>query len=217
MRKSSIVIHEEKIFKKFFLKKEITSVKPLDYKFIKRKKVIVFVPQEFERKLLKAMASAGAGKIGNYEMCSFQIEGTGTYIPVGESNPYKGNANRLSREKEIRLEMECGERDANHIIDAIMKVHPYEEVVYEIYDFSKRVNESEGAVITLIKSLSYTDLINRLNSRIINRENKIRKKFRRIAVINDKADEINLEKCRLNKVDCIITVNKNNINLIIIK
>lgn len=217
MRKSSIVIHEEKTFKKFFLKKEITSVKPLDFKFIRRKKVIVFVPHEFEHKLLKAMASAGAGKIGSYEMCSFQIEGTGTYIPGEESIPYKGDVNQLSRENEIRLEMECSERDSNRIIDAIMKVHPYEEVVYEIYDFSKRVNESEGAVITLVKSLSYTDLINRLNSRIINQENKIRKKFKRIAVINDKADEINLEKCRLNKVDCIITVNKNNINLIIIK
>ena len=215
--KKRTVIPEEKIYTKFFQKKEISAVTPLDYKFVHRKKIIVFVPIGLEHKLLKAMASAGAGQIGDYGMCSFQTEGTGTYIPGKKASPYKGSTNKLSREREIRLEMECEEKDLNKILDALHEVHPYEEVVYEVYDFSKRTNELNGVVIILEKSLSYKDLVMRLNSKIVNMNDKIRKRFKRIAVISTDADEINLDKCRLNKVDCIISVNKKNINLIIIK
>lgn len=96
-------------------------------------KLVVFTPPEAVNELRDAMAEAGAGIIGNYTHCSFQTEGTGTFIPLPEARPYVGEIGSLQEEKECRLEMIVPEWKLGRVLDAMLGKHPYEEAAYDIY------------------------------------------------------------------------------------
>ena len=69
------------------------------------KKLVAFVPLENTQKVLDALYEAGAGQIGEYKNCSFQVEGTGTFTPTGEANPFIGSLNKPERVAENRIEI----------------------------------------------------------------------------------------------------------------
>jgi dinuclear metal center YbgI/SA1388 family protein len=96
-------------------------------------KVAVFTPYEALDKVRDAMAEAGAGVIGNYTHCSFRTEGTGTFKPLPEAQPYIGEIGKLEEALEYRLEMIVPEWKLSQVIDAMISVHPYEEVAYDVY------------------------------------------------------------------------------------
>jgi len=134
--------------KKIFSKSEIKSEENF-HQIIKKKKVIVFVPQSHLEKVFSAMADAGAGKIGNYDQCSFRINGTGSFRPLKNTRSFSGKKNVLSLENEIRLEMECNAENVSSIVNAMLKSHPYEETAYEIYDYVKFDKKITGKIIEL--------------------------------------------------------------------
>ena len=72
-----------------FSKKEILS-EEIFYGFKEKKKIVTYVPEDHADKLMSEMSKAGAGKIGNYEMCSFRTVGTGTFIPGKYARPFSG-------------------------------------------------------------------------------------------------------------------------------
>ncbi len=183
---------------------------------MKKKKLIVYSHNEYVEKLTKALAKKGAGVIGNYTMCSFRIEGTGTYLPNDKANPHKGKQGEIAKEEEIRLEMECDEEDLDNIIDTLLSVHPYEEVAYEIYDFTKRSNDTDGILIDLKKSISNTDLLQRLNKKLPQGIFKNQAGIKRIALIENKPTEFYISKSVLNNAHALLSVSKQ-INLIILK
>lgn len=110
------------------------------------KKIVVFVPSSHSEKVMEAMSSAGAGKIGNYESCSFRVDGTGTFKGSNETHPFVGRPGSLERVAEQRLEMIVPSWNVNRVIDAMRGVHPYEEIAYDVYDLSNR-NSNYGAGI----------------------------------------------------------------------
>lgn len=124
------------------------------YLFRQRRKVVVFVPADHVEQLSLQMSKAGAGKIGDYEECSFRTEGVGTFKPGSSSTPYSGSKNVLSHEREIKLEMECPPDKVGKVLDALIKNHPYEEVAYEVYKFRKREADSSGIVLNLRTSIT---------------------------------------------------------------
>lgn len=97
-------------------------------------KVVVYVPVEDAEKVREAMTLAGAGHIGDYSDCTFNIEGIGTYMPLEGTNPYIGTINQLERTKETRIETIIGENGLNRVIESMLNVHPYEEPAYDIYE-----------------------------------------------------------------------------------
>ena len=100
-------------------------------------KIVVFVPKESENKVLKVMSKNGAGKFGNYSMCSFASYGTGRFLPGDYSKPYIGEKGCLEEVEEVRLEMICPQDKTKSVIKAMKEVHPYEEPAYDIFrDFS---------------------------------------------------------------------------------
>jgi len=110
-------------------------------------KIAVFVPQGSVGKVMEAMSSAGAGIIGNYSHCSFQINGRGTFLGSEHSNPTVGKAGVLETAEEVRLEMVCPRASAPAIIEAMKKAHPYEEVAYDLYPLDNESTEyGMGAV-----------------------------------------------------------------------
>jgi len=96
-------------------------------------KLVVFVPISHAQKVRNVIFDAGAGQIGNYDSCSFNISGTGTFKALKKSNPYVGEINKLHSEAEARIETIFPVYLKNKVINAINKVHPYEEVAFDIY------------------------------------------------------------------------------------
>lgn len=216
MGKNKITIAEEKAVKKFFKDSEIASLSPLGFKYITRKKLIVYSPHEYVEKLTNALAEKGAGIIGNYQMCSFRIEGIGTYLPNQKAKPHKGRLGEVTKTEEIRLEMEGDEKDLDKLIDALLSEHPYEEVAYEIHDFTKRANISDGVIIDLKKSITYPELLQRLNKKLPDDAVDNKKKLNRIVLITKEPNEFYISKSVLNNAHALISVSKQ-INLTILK
>ena len=97
-------------------------------------KVVTFVPESHADRLAEAMANAGAGRIGNYAACSFRASGTGTFQPDSWAQPTSGEADKLNREPEVRLEMVAPKAAEAAVIAAIDDLHPYEEPAYDVFD-----------------------------------------------------------------------------------
>ncbi|MBU1092712.1 YqfO family protein [Patescibacteria group bacterium] len=96
-------------------------------------KIVVFVPESHADAVREAMGGAGAGEIGNYTNCSFSSKGTGRFLPREGANPTIGEVGKLEAVEEERIEMVCPREVLTNIVAAIRKVHPYEEVAFDIY------------------------------------------------------------------------------------
>ena len=92
----------------------------------------VFVPADAAPRLLEALAQAGAGAIGNYDRCSFSIEGVGTYRPLAGAEPFAGTVGEITRTDEVRLSMVLPRDRRRAVLDAMRSNHPYEEVAFEL-------------------------------------------------------------------------------------
>ncbi len=96
------------------------------------KKLTFYAPNDHAEKVREALFKVGAGSIGNYSHCSFNVEGTGSFKGNEESNPVIGKKGALHYEKETAVNMTFPWYLENQIISTLRKVHPYEEVAYEI-------------------------------------------------------------------------------------
>ncbi|QAY66288.1 Nif3-like dinuclear metal center hexameric protein [Paenibacillus protaetiae] len=96
-------------------------------------KLAVFVPKSHHEAVLQALFQAGAGHIGDYSHCSFNTEGTGTFLPGDHTNPFIGKQGQLERAAEIRIETIVPHSIHRKVIQAMLKAHPYEEVAYDLY------------------------------------------------------------------------------------
>lgn len=123
-------------------------------------KIAVFVPKGFENKIRNAIGDVGAGWIGNYSHCTFTTMGMGTFKPLEDSNPFIGDKGKLEQVEEYRIETIVTEDNLSKTIRAIVKVHPYEEVAYDIYPLINEGNSyGLGRIGNLDKNLSYIDFI----------------------------------------------------------
>jgi hypothetical protein len=96
-------------------------------------KLVIFVPIENSDEVREAIGAAGAGIIGEYSFCSFSVSGTGRFIPSDNANPHIGEPGKFEAVQEERVEVVCERSGAKAVLAAIRKVHPYEEVAFDIY------------------------------------------------------------------------------------
>ncbi len=96
-------------------------------------KIVVFVPEENADEVREALGKAGAGQIGEYSFCSYSLKGVGRFKPSKDANPHIGSSGKLEEVDEERIEVACEKEQASKIIETIKQVHPYEEVVVDIY------------------------------------------------------------------------------------
>ncbi len=106
-------------------------------------KIAVFVPLSHAEVVATAMTQKGAGHIGNYSDCTFQMQGTGTFRPLEGSSPFIGQNGQLEKVKEIKIETIVNANRQQEVIAAMLAAHPYEEVAYDIYTLLNK-NHSEG-------------------------------------------------------------------------
>src|SRR5512132_2767357 len=97
------------------------------------RKLIVFVPPEALDAVRDALFAAGAGRIGNYERCSWYTEGTGTFVGGEGTSPALGESGREERVPELRLETVYPEELHDEVIAALRRAHPYEEPAFDVY------------------------------------------------------------------------------------
>jgi len=100
---------------------------------IKRVKIVVFVPESHADIVRKAVGDVGAGKIGNYSHCSFSSKGMGRFLPLDGANPTIGSVGNWEMVDEEKIEFVCNKTDLEKVIAAMKKVHPYEEVAFDVY------------------------------------------------------------------------------------
>jgi hypothetical protein len=181
------VIDVIKYAEKLFSKNEIKELRISGYKYEKTNKITVKIPLKFTDKLAFEMSQAGGGVIGNYELCSFRINGIGTFKPSSKANPFTGNKNKINFVEEIKMEMRCSNENLDAVIDAIYNHHPYEEPDYDITEIKFRSKTPESVLVKLKKSLPAIELLKRINKNInISQEDfSGRKKVSALLITND--------------------------------
>lgn len=97
------------------------------------RKLVWFVPEEALDTTRSAVFAAGAGRIGDYERCSWYTAGTGTFLPREGAEPAIGEVGREERVAELRVETVVPVGLAADVVRALLAAHPYEEVAYELY------------------------------------------------------------------------------------
>ncbi len=110
-------------------------------------KIAVFVPVSHEESVRMAMFEAGAGKIGNYDECSFQVSGTGTFRAGSGSNPFVGQIGERSSEPEVRIETILPDYLLNQVVASMKSVHPYEEVAFDLFPLKNDWSEIGSGLI----------------------------------------------------------------------
>lgn len=154
-----------KLAEKIFGSKKIKQLRGSSKTFEKKFKIVVFVPHENTDEVTFAMASAGAGTIGNYTVCSFRMKGAGTFMGNENSNPAAGKKEKFEMTEEIRLEMICDKKNLHNAIERMYDVHPYDEPAFEVYEVLTGTKKQSGNYlkIALDKKIKVKSLLKKIN------------------------------------------------------
>jgi dinuclear metal center YbgI/SA1388 family protein len=140
----------------------IKVLKPLKGKLIK---LVVYIPEDHIEKVREAVFNAGAGFIGNYDRCGFNVSGTGSFRAGEGTNPYKGEKGKDHIEKEIRFETVVFSHLKEKVVNALLEAHPYEEVAYDIYSLENdNIDYGLGCTGDLGEPLSGNDFLSLVSS-----------------------------------------------------
>jgi hypothetical protein len=97
------------------------------------RKLVVFVPADSLDPVRDALFAAGAGRIGDYERCSWYTEGTGTFRPLPGASPTVGAVGEEERVPELRLETVFPAERHDDVVAALRAAHPYEEPAFDVF------------------------------------------------------------------------------------
>src|SRR5690606_1611020 len=150
--------------------------------------LVTYVPTDDAEKVRNALFEAGAGADGDYDNCSFNLEGTVTFRAGKDVNPYVGKIGETHFEKEIRISLIFNKHLQNSILKALKENHPYEGVAYEIFSV-ENLNQTIGIgmIGELEKEISeqaFFDLLKKnMNAKIIRHSKLLNKKIKKVAVL----------------------------------
>jgi dinuclear metal center YbgI/SA1388 family protein len=135
-------------------------------------KLCVFVPSGYADAVRDAMFEAGAGQIGKYAECSFNTEGTGTYTPGADSRPFLGEKGKRQMESELRIEAIVPSHLASRVISAVKKVHPYEEVAWDLFSLENAWQDAGSGLIGELEEevdgIAFTERVKQmLNAKVV--------------------------------------------------
>jgi dinuclear metal center YbgI/SA1388 family protein len=110
-------------------------------------KLVTFCPHECAEKVRMSLFKVGAGHIGNYDCCSFNSYGQGTFRASNQATPFVGEKNKLHFEDETRIEVVFPSFLETVLISTLIENHPYEEVAYDIFTLKNRYEKSGAGVV----------------------------------------------------------------------
>ncbi len=172
-------------------------------------KLVVFIPAGYEDQVRNAIAEAGAAQIGDYSHSTFQIPGTGTFMPGEGTSPFLGNRGNLEKVDEMRMETIMPASKRSRVVEALVEAHPYEEVAYDLYPLAlegKRIGL--GLNIALSQAISKERLLNicreRLHSESLRYWAAGKNEFKRIALCGGSGGSL-VEKAARQRADVLIS------------
>lgn len=146
------------------------------------RKIATYVPQNHQEQVRNAMFEAGAGHIGEYDSCSFQTEGTGTFRANDGTNPFVGEIGKLHSENEVKIEMIFPIHLQTAVVKNLREAHPYEEVAFDIFELAnKQSNVGSGMVGELSEQMAEPEFFDHLKSTMSLNKMKVTK-FRNASV-----------------------------------
>jgi len=96
-------------------------------------KICVFIPTSHLEQVKNALFESGAGRIGDYDNCSWQTLGSGQFRPNENSQPFIGSSGTAETVEEYKVEMVCDDNRIKDAIIAMKQAHPYEEPAYDVW------------------------------------------------------------------------------------
>jgi len=172
-------------------------------------KIAVYVPKMHQNHVMEAMFNAGAGNIGHYAECSFSSSGHGTFKASANAKPFVGEIEKRHTEDEIKIELIVSTHQTNKVIQAMLAVHPYEEVAYDIYPLLNQNNfEGAGMIGELDSEISEIEFLQNLKRlfgcNVIRHTSLLNKPIKRIAWCGGSGSFL-LAKAIVAKADIFIT------------
>lgn len=126
-------------------------------------KFVTYVPVEKANAVRQALFENGCGSIGEYDSCSFNVTGEGTFKAGSNAHPYCGNIGMLHTEKEVRIETILPAYLHNRVVKALYAIHPYEEPAFDMYPLNNLWEQAGSGVIgELEEEESEADFLMRL-------------------------------------------------------
>ncbi len=152
------------------------------------KKLTTYVPKNEAENLRKALFATGAGSIGNYNDCSFNVEGYGTFNGNEDSNPTIGKRGQIHTEEETKITVTYAKHLEQQLLKTLFETHSYEEVAYEITTLeNKNQNIGIGMVGELKEPMDEITFLNHLKTKMgtpcIRHSAFLNKKVRKVAVL----------------------------------
>lgn len=131
------------------------------------KKLITYCPREQAEEVRSALFYAGAGHIGNYNECSFNSPGTGTFKALEGANPYSGEVGKRFEGEEIKIEVVYPHMLESKIIKTLFRSHPYEEVAYDLISLSNASPEiGAGMIGELVNEMDEMQFLKEVKTRM---------------------------------------------------
>lgn len=151
------------------------------------RKLTVYVPRSHVESVRQSMFDAGAGMIGDYDQCSYNTAGYGTFRPLEEANPSIGTIQQQERVEETKIEVVFNLQHERKILLAMFSEHPYEEVAYNIVSLHNNNRfVGSGIIGNLSESISYPDFLellkDKLDLKMIRHTSPLDRPVQRVAV-----------------------------------
>jgi dinuclear metal center protein, YbgI/SA1388 family len=126
-------------------------------------KLVTFVPASHAAKVRDALFMAGAGSIGNYDCCSYNLKGGGTFRALEGTKPFVGKQGEIHEEEEIRIETVLPMFKKRTVLKGLLSVHPYEEPVFDFYELKNSWSQAGSGIIgELETSETETEFLRRI-------------------------------------------------------
>jgi len=150
-------------------------------------KLAVFCPADHVAKVQQAMFESGAGHIGNYNSCSFNTSGFGTFKAEDGTSPFVGEIGKLHREEEMKIEVVLPSYLTLQVVSAMVNAHPYEEVAYDIYPLNNAQQNIGAGMIGELKEETEIKVLletvkRKLNAPHVRHSEVLNKKVKKIAI-----------------------------------
>lgn len=158
---------------------------------VSRYKLVTYIPLADADAVAQALAEAGAGRIGNYEQCSFRSEGEGRFRPLSGANPAIGEVGELTRVPEVRLEVLVPGEVKAKVLRALVAAHPYEEPAYDLIPLEKTVEQPAGRIGLLPAAMpleQFSTLVSGCLNEAIWTFGDPKRPVRKVAVVGGAAD-----------------------------
>ncbi len=176
-------------------------------KFIKQ--LVVYCPATHAKSLRDSLLEYGAGEFASYDNCSFSVIGNGTFRPKKGSNPYFGKVGKIEKVVEERLEFFYNIKDEDGLLECLFRVHPYEQVAYQIYSLDNIcTNIGSGMIGELEKEIEADTFLeyikDRMQTKCIRHTRVCNKKIKKVAFCGGSGSFL-LEDAKHHQADIFIS------------